>query len=77
MNQEESSRRKEVEGRLEQKITDLEAVRISLEEDIRTSTGAEREKNQQLLASVTYLLQQLKLAQVNIQALDSENAGYL
>lgn len=64
--------RKQVEGKLQQKIVDLEAVRLSLEEDMRTSIGEERIKNQQLLDATNHLLQQLKLAQVNIQALNPD-----
>jgi hypothetical protein len=62
-----------VEARLLQKISDLEAVRVDLEEDIRTSEGDEQEKSRNLLAATINLLDQLKQAQTNIQSLIEKN----
>jgi hypothetical protein len=63
----------QVESRLLQKITDLEAVKLELEEETKTSTGQEREKNQSLLTATTNLLDQLKQARVNIHELIEKN----
>jgi hypothetical protein len=59
----------QVESRLLQKITDLEAVRLELEEETKKSTGAEKEKNQNLLTATTNLLNELKQTQSNIHTL--------
>lgn len=64
----------QVEGRLLQKITDLEAVRLELEEETRNSTGIEKEKNQSLLNATSNLLTELKQAQLNIHDLIDKNA---
>jgi hypothetical protein len=72
MDEQQSELRKKVEGKLEQKIIDLEAVRIALEEDVKHSEGEDRQRNAQLLAATNDLLSQLKLAQVNIRALDPD-----
>jgi hypothetical protein len=61
---------KNVEGKLQQKIIDLEAVRLALEEDVKDSEGQDRQRNEELLAATNELLGQLRLAQANIQALD-------
>jgi len=58
-----------VEGKLQQKITDLEAVKIELEEDLKSSSGEEKEKNENLLNAATHLLVELKQAQLNIHSL--------
>lgn len=63
----------QVEGRLLQKITDLEAVRLELEEETRKSTGVEKEKNQSLLNATSNLLTELKQAQMNIHDLIEKN----
>ncbi len=62
-----------VEGRLLQKIQDLEAVRNELEEETRDSDGDEKTKNQQLLDATTNLLNELKQAQHNIHELIERN----
>jgi hypothetical protein len=64
----------QVEGRLLQKITDLEAVRLELEEETRNSSGAEKEKNQNLLTATSNLLSELRQAQVNIHELIEKNS---
>jgi hypothetical protein len=61
-----------VEDKLIQKITDLEAVKLALEEDVRGSTGEEQEKNQKLLDTTNLLLQQLHLARINLRALNPD-----
>jgi hypothetical protein len=63
----------QVESRLLQKITDLEAVKLELEEETKNSTGQEREKNQSLLTATANLLDQLKQARVNIHELIEKN----
>ena len=37
-----------VESRLLQKITDLEAIKLELQEEIKVTDGAEKERNQNL-----------------------------
>ena len=64
----------QVEGRLLQKITDLEAVRLELEEETKHSTGADKEKNQNLLSATSNLLNELKQAQLNIHDLIEKNS---
>jgi hypothetical protein len=59
----------QVESRLLQKISDLEAVRIELEEETQKSSGAEKEKNQNLLTATTNLLNELRQTQSNIHTL--------
>jgi hypothetical protein len=54
---------------LGKQIADLEQITKELEADLRTSIGAEHEKNQALLSAAQTLLQQLKDAQVNISRL--------
>jgi hypothetical protein len=66
----------QVESRLLQKIHDLEAVKLELEEETKNSTGTDREKNENLLNATTHLLDQLKEAQHNIHAL-IERQSYL
>ena len=58
-----------VADKLTQKINDLEAVKISLEADMKSSEGEERATNEKLLTATTELLVQLKNAQRNIDAL--------
>jgi hypothetical protein len=65
----------QVESRLLQKITDLEAVRLELEEETRNSTGAEKEKNQSLLTATSNLLSELRQAQTNIHDLIERNSS--
>lgn len=72
MDEQQSELRKKVEGKLQQKIIDLEAVRLALEEDVKGSEGEEKQKNEELLAATNELLGQLKLAHVNIQALSPD-----
>jgi hypothetical protein len=64
----------QVESRLLQKITDLEAVKLELEEETKASTGAEKEKNENLLAATSNLLSELKQAQINIHDLIQKNS---
>ena len=64
----------QVEGRLLQKITDLEAVRLELEEETRNSSGAEKQKNENLLTATSNLLTELKQAQMNIHDLIEKNS---
>jgi hypothetical protein len=59
----------QVESRLLQKIADLEAVRLELEEETQKSSGAEKEKNQNLLTATTNLLNELRQTQSNIHTL--------
>lgn len=54
---------------LGRQIADLEQITKELQQDLQTSTGAEREKNQALLSASQTLLQQLKDAQMNISRL--------
>lgn len=70
MDEQQSELRKKVEGKLQQKIIDLEAVRLALEEDVNGSEGEEKQRNEELLAATNELLGQLKLAHMNIQALN-------
>jgi hypothetical protein len=72
MDEQQHELRKKVETKLQQKIVDLEAVRLALEEDVKDSEGEEKQKNGELLAATNALLGQLKLAQSNIQALDPD-----
>jgi hypothetical protein len=65
----------QVEGRLLQKITDLEAVQHELEEETRNSTGVEKEKNLNLLIATSNLLTELKQAQSNIHDLIERNSN--
>lgn len=58
-----------VADKLIQKINDLEAVKLSLEADMKSSEGEERATNEKLLKATTELLLQLKNAQRNIDAL--------
>jgi hypothetical protein len=62
--------KKNIESRLLQKITDLEAVKISLEEDLRSSVDVEHERNMALLNATNDLLNQLRQAQKNIHGMD-------
>jgi hypothetical protein len=72
MDEQQNELRKKVDEKLQQKIIDLEAVRLALEEDLNSSEGEERGKNEELLAATNNLLSQLKLAQMNIQTLSLE-----
>lgn len=54
---------------LGKQIADLEQVTKELQEDLKTSTGSERDKNLALLTASQTLLQQLKDAQINISRL--------
>jgi hypothetical protein len=72
MDEQQSELRKKVEGKLQQKIIDLDAVRLALEEDVKGSEGEEKQRNEELLAATNELLGQLKLAHVNIQALNPD-----
>lgn len=54
---------------LGKQIADLEQVTKALENDLLTSSGADRAKDQALLSAAQALLQQLKDAQVNISRL--------
>lgn len=74
MDEQQHELRKKVEDKLQQKIVDLEAVRLALEEDVTESEGEEKMKNEELLAATNALLGQLKLAQINIKALDPDQA---
>jgi hypothetical protein len=58
---------------LGKQISELDQITRELTEDLKTSTGAEREKNQALLSAAQNLLQQLKDAQVNIGKLIDKN----
>lgn len=60
---------------LGRQIADLENVTRDLQEDMKTSTGPEHEKNLALLNAAQMLLQQLKDAQTNIGNLIEKNKG--
>jgi hypothetical protein len=62
--------KKNIESRLLQKISDLEAVKLSLEEDLRSSVDVEHERNMALLNATNNLLDQLRQAQHNIHGMD-------
>ena len=73
MKEQKQELKKQVEEKLLQKITDLEAVKLALEEDLKTSEGEERLTNQKLLDNTLHLLQELKLAHLNILTMDPES----
>jgi hypothetical protein len=58
---------------LGKQIADLEQIVTELQADMKTSIGAERDKNQALLNAAETLLQQLKDAQINISQLINKN----
>jgi hypothetical protein len=63
----------QIESRLVQKINDLEAVKLELEDETRNSTGEEKEKNLNLLIATSNLLTELKQARTNIHELIERN----
>ena len=63
-----------VESRLLQKITDLEAIKLELQEEIKVTDGAEKERNQNLYNATATLLDELKKAQTNIHLLIERNS---
>ena len=73
MKEQKQELKKQVEEKLLQKITDLEAVKLALEEDLKTSEGEELLTNQKLLDNTLHLLQELKLAHLNILTMDPES----
>jgi hypothetical protein len=64
----------QVESRLLQKITDLEAVKLELEQETQNTTGSEKQKNENLLAATSNLLTELRQAQINIHDLIQKNS---
>ena len=54
---------------LEKQIAKLEKVKTDLQEDLQSCPAPEREKNQKLLEAASKLLEEMKVAQANINVL--------